>query len=421
MGLFDLFKKKKKEQKEVVTDVVVKPHSLDVQPVDTTESEIAVLFEQLPTTYSLDETGLVEITDSLVLERINMLVPSLGMTGTSIGNVINNMKTITGPSLYRVFLEKGGELADSNAMKGAKRAFTMGSKGIKENANLFEVSKNVDKGLAAANSVSAIMNVASMVVGQYYMKQVDTQLTLMAGQISAVIDFLDDQYKSEVVSLIESVSNIAKFQISSIENEELRGRELDNIQELRKDSQKLINLAEITLERLTSKTCPKYEEYESSIKIIEKWTQYQTILIKILYQLNILDFTLHLGVKSKEQSFASFQTHTAKVENMHTRLVEWHTKQCEAFKINIEESRRKHTGLLGFLEKPISLIKDAWNYQEVNSETIRMIKEQTADIEKTSNSFDNLFNADVEIIARNGKYYYLPLTKEEQLTKSFLN
>ena len=408
MGLLDLFKKKKKQENTEIAVIESEPKNGEVSVVSNYNHELAVLIEQLPTTYSIDENSLIEITDSHVLARIDGFVPSLGTTGASIGNVVKSVQAAQGETLYRVVLQKGGELVDSRGMMGAKRAMALGPNGIRENANLIGVPQGLDKGAVVANAGAAVMGVASMVVGQYYMAQVDNQLSLISDSLSRVIDFLDVQYKSEVASLMESVYNISRFQISSIENEELRSRELDNIQELRKDCQRLLNQTETTIETLTSKTYSSYDEYERKVKEIEKWNQYQAILIKLLYQLNILDFTLHLGIKSKEQCFGSFTLHTTKIETLHTRLVGWHKNQCEVLKIDIDESRRKHTGVLGWFEKPISWINDDWNYEKVGTQNVRMIKGQTAEIGEITYTSDNLFEENVEIIARNGKYYYLP-------------
>ena len=411
MGLLDLFKKKKKQENTEITVIESEPKNSEVSVVSNDNHELAVLMEQLPTTYSIDENSLIEITDSHVLARIDGFVPSLGTTGASIGNVVKSVQAAQGETLYRVVLQKGGELVDSRSMMGAKRAMALGPNGIRENANLIEVPQGLDKGAVVANAGAAVMGVASMVVGQYYMAQVDNQLSLISDSLSMVIDFLDVQYKSEVASLMESVYNISRFQISSIENEELRSRELDNIQELRKDCQRLLNQTETTIETLTSKTYSSYDEYERKVKEIEKWNQYQMILIKLFYQLNILDFTLHLGIKSKEQCFGSFTLHTTKIETLHKRLVGWHKNQCEVLKIDIDESRRKHTGVLGWLEKPISWINDDWNYEKVGTQTVRMIKGQTAEIGEITYTSDNLFEENVEIIVKNGKYYYLPSKK----------
>ena len=406
MGFFDIFKKKKKQ--EETTEVVSVVEKSEPTVVESPQTSLAILLEQLPNTYGLDETSLVEITDSRVLAKIDSLVPSASNTGVSVGNVIKSLNGQQGETLYRVVLQKGGELVNSSNIAGAKRAFTMVGNHISEHGELIAVEQVIDKGTVIANTGAAVMGLASMIVGQYYMHQVDSQLGLISDHISRIVDFLDVQYKSQVASLMESVYNISKFQISSIENNELRCRELDNIQILRNKCQELLNQAETTLETLTSKNCSTYADYESTVKEIGKWSQYQTILLKLLYQINILDFTLHLGIKGKEQCFGSFTLHTSKIESIHTRLVGWHNTQCEVLKIDLAESRRKHTGFLAFLEKPISWINDDWNYQKIGGQMVKMIKGQTADISTISYTANNLFNEEVEIIAKGGKYFYLP-------------
>ena len=85
-----------------------------------------------------------------------------------------------------------------------------------------------------ANAGACVFSVASMVVGQYYMQQIDSKLSDIAENIDKIIENIEIQYKSRVSSLIESVYSVSKFQLSSMGNEELRNRELNNIQDLKK-------------------------------------------------------------------------------------------------------------------------------------------------------------------------------------------
>lgn len=78
--------------------------------------------------------------------------------------------------LYQAIIPKGAVLADSRAMEGAKRAIYHGAKGIKGQANLLAVDGNMGGGLAAMSVANAAMGVASMVVGQYYMTQINNRL-----------------------------------------------------------------------------------------------------------------------------------------------------------------------------------------------------------------------------------------------------
>lgn len=205
MGLLDIFKRKKKQEVADIVESESDKIETGLNIVPSVDDEMVVLMEQLPSTYSLDDKSLIEISDSHVLAKIDGLVPSLNTAGVSVGNIIKTVREAQGDKLYKVVLKNGGELVDSRTMAGAKRAMTLGPNGIKENANLIEVTKGVDKGAVVANAGAAVMSVASMVVGQYYMRQVGSQLSLIGDRLSKVIEFLDVQYKSEVASLMESV------------------------------------------------------------------------------------------------------------------------------------------------------------------------------------------------------------------------
>ena len=188
MGFFDFLKRKKNTQEKSNTSIATIEETAP-SDFDEKENGLAVLLEQLPATFSLDESTLIEIKDSNVLARIDSLVPSVSTAGVSVGNVVKNINAQQGETLYRVVLQKGGQLVNSNNIPGAKRAFTMVGNHISENADLIAVDQVLDKGAVVANAGAAVMGVASMIVGQYYMQQVNTQLTAISDHISKVIDF----------------------------------------------------------------------------------------------------------------------------------------------------------------------------------------------------------------------------------------
>lgn len=82
------------------------------------------------------------------------------------------------------------------------------------------------KGTAVvANSVAAAMGVASMVVGQYYMTQINTEL----GVIS------------------DGISQIADFQTEILENDELRLSKIAQLDSLEEKCTQLLGQANLTL------------------------------------------------------------------------------------------------------------------------------------------------------------------------------
>lgn len=396
MGLFNLFKKKREKELPIVAENTRGNFSSEC------DKGLSVLMETLPSVREIDRDKLIEITDPTILARVDSLVPTIGMTGINIGNAVKQ----SSETLYKVVLTGGGQLVDSRAIAGAKRAISMGKDGIAEHANLFEVKP--DSFGKVLNVGTSALNVASMIVGQYYMQQVDTKIATISTCVKEISETLEIEYKSKVASLVESVYNASKYQIANISNEELREHEISNVQELRKDCQTLLNHAEEKLGMLISEKYGEYKDYENAIREIEKWRQYRAILMQLLYQINTLDFAFYLGGKTKEHCFGSFELHKNKEEALHNAIVAWHNEQCDLLKIDVNEAKRKQTGVLGLLEKPIGLINKELLYKQMEKETIRLIKSQIADLSQIDMSASNCFEEDVEIYIMDGKKYYLP-------------
>ncbi len=66
------------------------------------------------------------------------------------------------------------------------------------------------------------MGVASMVIGQYYMTQINAELGEISDGISKISDFQDNEFRIRVFSLVAHVKKIADFQVEILENDELR-------------------------------------------------------------------------------------------------------------------------------------------------------------------------------------------------------
>jgi len=200
-------------------EMIAKQNSELSQP-DQKLDELVIQMEMLPAEAISDESKLVEITDSKVLARVNNLVPGLAQAGIAGSNAVQAAKA-GNEVLYRAIIPAGAKLTNSQAMEGAVRGFYRGADGIQGHANL--VAVQAQKGTAVvANTAAAAMGVASMVVGQYYMTQINAELGEISDGISKISDFQDNEFRSRVFSLVAHVKKIADFQIEIIENDELR-------------------------------------------------------------------------------------------------------------------------------------------------------------------------------------------------------
>ena len=232
--LFIVFSKKNTAQKEQTS---IKESTINSSEVAITNSEhlneLIIQTEMLPTEYELDENKLVEVKDRKVLAHVNNLIPGLIQIGNAANNAIQAAQA-NNEVVYRAILPAGAKLVNSKDMGNAFRGFFRGADGIRGHANF--VAVEAQKGTEiVANTASAAMGVAAMVVGQYYMEQINNQLGEINDGISKISDFQDNEYRSRVFSLITHVKEIAKFQVEILENNDLiygKITQLDRLEEL---------------------------------------------------------------------------------------------------------------------------------------------------------------------------------------------
>lgn len=275
IGAVVIFKSKTKatnslSPSEVSTDTSSRATSM-VQ--DTASQEFRIQVEMLPTETIGDESKLIEITDSRVLARVNSLVPGLVQAGNAINNAVQAAQT-QGEVLYRAIIPAGAKLADSRAMDGAVRGFYHGAEGIQGHANW--VAVEAQKGTAViANTAAATMGVASIVVGQYYMTQINAELGQISDGISKIADFQDNEYRSRVFSLVSHIKKIAEFQVEILENDELRLSKIAQLDSLEEECTKLLGQANLTLAGVTKKNDLDFATYEKELQEAQNWYIYQ--------------------------------------------------------------------------------------------------------------------------------------------------
>lgn len=195
-------------------------------------NDLGIKIEQLSIDeFDCNDSNLIEIKDSKVLEHINNLVPSLAQVGNNLNNATQAIKAANEGTLYRAIIPKDAVLAESKAMDGAFRGIYHGTDGIKGHANLESVKTQTESAVIA-NTAAAAMNVASIVVGQYYMTQINAELDVICDGISQIQNFQDNEYRSRVFSLIIQVKKIADFQLEILENNELRISKINQLDSL---------------------------------------------------------------------------------------------------------------------------------------------------------------------------------------------
>lgn len=402
-----IFLKSRKNASDFVTKDVGSNEESEVQliPVDSELQEIVIQMERLPAEVILDETKLVEIIDSKVLSYVNNLVPGLAQ----VGNVVNNAAQAAqanGEVLYRAIIPVGAKLTDSKAMEGAVRGIYHGADGIRGHANL--VTVEAQKGTAVvANTAAAAMGVASMIVGQYYMTQINAELGEISYGISKISDFQDNEYRSRVFSLVIHVKKITDFQVEILENQELRFSKISQLDSLEEECTRLLGQANLALAGYTKKSNLDYDAYEKELPEVQNWYMYQKSLLDVLYKISELRYTLHMGAVSREHCIALLPTYTNQVAETQNCLTRWHQATTERLNIDTSEVRRKRAGFDGVVHFIPGLFNDDLNFRAIEQSTVKMIKAQSAGSAHAYDTTD-LYAEDVQLISKGGKVYYLP-------------
>lgn len=374
-------------------------------------NDLVIKIETLPIEAIKDENDLIEITDNKVLARVNNLIPGLIQTGNTANNLILAAQATKNEVLYRAIIPAGTKLANSNTMNGAVRGFINGSKGIQEHANFVAVEVNNGAIPITPNSLVAAMSVASIIVGQYYMTQINSELKIISNGISQLQNFQTNEYRSRVLSLVTHVKKIADFQTEILENDELRLSKILQLDSLEEECTQLLGQANLTLIDFTKKSELKYKEYENILGSVQEWFMYQKSLLDILCKISDLRYTLYLGVVSREQCIAILPIYSKYVSDTQKRLTTWHEGVADQLGIDIEKGHRKRNGINGTFYSIIGFIanNDSYNFKSMEKKTIDMIKEQELGHNKNYPiDTSELYNEDVQLIAKNRKIYYLP-------------
>ena len=380
--------------------------------------ELAITFDDLPALTEQEESQLVEVKDSQLLAGIDNAIPGTLQAFANTGAVHAYQEAAkSAGQLYQAIIPKGAVLDKSRVMEGAVRgSYRDVANSIKGNANWVAVDGKAANNLAAVGVANAAMNVASMVVGQYYMSQINDQLADINAGIEKIADFQQTEFKSKVYALVAEVQKSSTFQVETIENDELRNRELSHLKSLEHECAQLLGQANLSLQDISGKKGLDYDAYEKKIGEAESWFQYQQILLEVMYKISDLSYALNLGAISRENSYALYLPYAKQSEGTLAKLNEWHDEHVKRLEINVEESRRKRQGVEGFFMGALGLFNDDFNYKKMSQSTIARIEHQAEHASTVKGAEeDDLYQEDVRLIAKDGKLYYLP--KEEVVEK----
>lgn len=392
---------KKKRKSNIISHVKKQDMSI-IKSNANSNKEIAIKVEQLPIEAIANYDAKHEIKDNKILAQVNSLVPELVQVGTTASNAIQANSQV----LYQAIIPAGTTLTKSSNMENAFRGMYHGTKGIKGHADLVAVNQQKT---AIANTVSSGIGVTSIIVGQYYMTQINDELDKINNELSKISNFQDNEYKSKILSIIIQIKRISTFETEILENKQLRDLDIDKLNVLEQTCTELLGQANCTIKEYTQKNDLNYKEYSTVLNSIHTWHNYQKTLLKLLYKITELKNILYLGAMSEEQMTVVLNDYIKQTMEVHNTLISWHEETMKRLEIDIETSRIKRKGIDGAIHWIPGLFKDDFNFSIISENTKLMIEQQSSEYDlKNKYINEDIFNKDIKLISKDGKVYYLP-------------
>ena len=342
----------------------------------------------------IDETALCEIEDPGAKERVLALMPDVVRTEIAAGLAV----TTCSKTVYKVILPASTKLAAGVSGGSLSMGASMAAAQV---------------GTLVASSFSAVMSAAAMVVGQYYMTVINLQLKKVAERLAQMSEFQDSEFQSKVFALHAQVTRSAAFRTEVMENAAMRAAEIEKLDRLEHTCIELLGQTSLMIADYTAKTDLDYPKYIRATAEVDLWYSCQKILLVTLEEIADLRFTLYLGAASRKQCDALLPLYARQAEDAQRMLLKWHTDTAERLGVRPAEAKHRRSGLDKVLHWFPSLFKKELKYRDMPAATVALIEHQTAPDPLHPPTRDDLFHADVEIIAKDGKLFYLKDSKHE--------
>ena len=410
--VFFYFYTKKKNNKKVdfsYSNEIIPNTDYEVSPINEEFLALMPKIEFLPTEINLDEKPIHEISDGNVVAKLDALVPQIvqnfnnHVKNKSIEELLNKVKE---GNIYQVIIPPEAKLYDSKKLQGAFRGGYNINNKLAGQANLIPI--DAENLTAISNTVADVMNISSMVVGQYYMAQIDTKMTEMQEGIDKIYDFQQTEFKARIIALIGKVGNISKFNIEIIENDELRKRSLDDLSRYRDDAVELLQQVNLTIENIVSKGHNnEFDKYKESIEEVDRLISFQQYLLSILEEIGRLIYLLNKGTVSSDHCYSLYNIYIEQSTDARNLLNQWHDESIKTFALDLDNKRYAKQGWEGLLFEIPGMIVNDWKYNEIPNSVITQIYKQLDNSLEIKNTTENLLKKETKIISKDGKYYYL--------------
>lgn len=219
------------------------------------------------------------------------------------------------------------------------------------------------------------MNAVSMVVGQYYMSEINNKLEAIKESIDKISSYQKDEYSSRIVSIWSKIDEITKYQDNILLNEEARKNSYNDIKKVEDECTKLLGQANEAILNNTNEKDLNSKQYFKKVKTIEKWFEWQQIIQSLFLKAEDLRFILGNGIDQYDQAHHQFNNYVDVTNKVNNNLEQWHKNYIDKMGIDIDKNRKKGN-LFTIRKNTIGLINKDWSYDKLDNNIINQISNQ---------------------------------------------
>lgn len=349
-----------------------------------------------------------KIIDSNVKNAISILDNSVSKTAMFGKNLGTASKALNNDRAFFSAAKSGTEnmikVKGSNELYGTQMVngkFSKNTKFLNEDKMMTNMGKDA--------LVNAGFNAVSMVVGQYYMNEINDKLENIQHDIDGIANFLDDQYKGKLMSIVDKIQEILDYKNEIISNDFSRDKRYNEISRLEEKNVELLNQANASILNYLKDNL-NYKNYEKNVKDIQKWSVRQQILMRLLAEIGDLRYILANGNESSKVAHSPYNRNLKATNKVNEQLDNWHEFYCEKLGINKSDHRRK-AQFFEIRKNTIGRINEDWAYNKLDESIETMIDCQMNIKELLPYNKDKQ-DENIKILKHNGEYYNLPEASE---------
>ena len=290
-------------------------------------------------------------------------------------NIKNSGQLLKGDKAFFSAAKEGTE--NMLKVKGSDKVYGIQMKGKDfHKQTQFKNEGQLVEGMTKNSLVNAGFNAASMVVGQYYMAEINEKMETIQHDIKNISTYLDSEYQGKIEHIISKIKEIVDNKNEIINNEFSRDKRYDEISREEENCTIMLGQANNNISDLIENDKLDYKKYESTIKEIQKWYTRQQILIHMLLEIGNLRYILAYGNETSMFTHTQYNNYLLQTNETNRKLRNWHNLYKEKLGINQKEHKR-NASFYKVKKKTIAKIKEDWAYNKLDESIEKMIGNQT--------------------------------------------